>query len=259
MFFLEPALIALFGVCLLMVCVWAAHLRDEDASIIDPFWGVGIVLVGLLHAQAAGASLRGGRLLVALLTASWALRLAMHLRARHRVEGADRRYQVMREARGRSWWWQSLFVVFLLQAVLAWIVALPLIASMSGIVSITPLVALGLTVALAGLMYEAVADGQLARFKADPANEGKVMRTGLWATSRHPNYFGEALFWCGITLVALASGAWWSVLGLVLIVFMLLKVSGVSLTEQTIKERRPEYEDYVRSTSAFIPWKRRPR
>jgi len=253
MFFLEPAIIALLGVSLLMTCVWAAHLRDEDASIIDPFWGVAIVLVGGLHAVAAGAPLRGCRLLVALLATAWALRLAMHLRARHRVEGADRRYQAMREARGSAWWWQSFFVVFLLQAVLAWVVALPLLASMAGRVTLSPLFMVGFLVALVGFGYEAVADGQLARFKADPSNRGKVMRSGLWATSRHPNYFGESVFWLGIALTSVSSGAWWGLLGFALILFMLLRVSGVSLTEATITERRPEYAEYIRTTSAFFP------
>ncbi|MDG1490820.1 MAG: DUF1295 domain-containing protein, partial [Planctomycetota bacterium] len=163
----------------------------------------------------------------------------------------------MREARGGAWWWQSFFVVFLLQAVLAWIVALPLLASMSGSVSVSPLGALGLLIAVAGFGYEAVADGQLARFKSDRSNQGKVMRSGLWGTSRHPNYFGEAVFWAGITLVSISSGAWWGLFGFGLIVFMLLKVSGVTLTEQTISERRPDYAEYVRNTSAFIPWPRR--
>lgn len=253
MFFLEPAMIALLGVCLLMTCVWATHLRDEDASIIDPFWGVAIVLVGGLHALAAGAPLRGARLLVALLASAWALRLAMHLRARHRAEGPDRRYQTMREARGAAWWWQSYFVVFLLQAVLAWIVALPLMASMAGRVSLSPLFLLGFVIALFGFAYETVADGQLARFKAEPSNRGKVMRSGLWATSRHPNYFGEAVFWFGIALTSVASGAWWGLIGFALILFMLLRVSGVSLTEETITERRPEYAEYIRTTSAFVP------
>jgi len=257
MFFIQPALIALFGVSLLMACVWAAHLRDEDASIIDPFWGIAIVLVGALHALAAGAPLRGARLLVALVALAWALRLAMHLRARHRAEGPDRRYQAMREARGKAWWWQSFFVVFMLQALLAWIVALPLIASMSGPVTLSPLSSIGLLVALLGFGYEAVADGQLARFKSEPANKGKVMQSGLWGTSRHPNYFGEAVFWMGVTLTGVASGAWWSLIGFALIVFMLLKVSGITLTEQTIAERRPAYADYVRDTSAFVPWPRR--
>ena len=79
------------------------------------------------------------------------------------------------------------------------------------------------------------------------------MRSGLWATSRHPNYFGESVFWLGIALTSAASGAWWGLLGFGLILFMLLRVSGVSLTEETITERRPEYADYIRTTSAFIP------
>lgn len=253
MIFLEPSLIALLAVSLLMTCVWAAHLRDEDASIIDPFWGMGILTVAVVHAVAAGAPLRGSRLMVALVAAAWALRLAMHLRARHRLEGRDRRYEAMRASRGASWWWKSLFVVFLLQAALAWVVALPLTASLAGDVAVGPLTVAGLIVAVAGLIYESVADGQLARFKADEENRGKVMRSGLWATSRHPNYFGEWVFWCGISLTALASGAWWSLAGLGLTLLLLLKVSGVSLTEKDIADRRPDYAEYVRSTSAFFP------
>lgn len=259
MIFFGPSLFALLAVSLLMICVWAAHLRDEDASIVDPFWGFGVLTVGLVHAQAAGAPLRGARLLVALLAAAWALRLAMHLRARHREEGRDRRYEAMRAARGPQWWWKSFYVVFLLQAGLAWVVALPLTACLAGTVVVGPLHLAGAVVAVSGLLFESVADGQLARFKADPANRGEVMRSGLWALSRHPNYFGEWVFWCGITLAALGSGAWWAGFGLAFTLLLLLRVSGVTLTEKDIEQRRPDYAAYVRATRAFLPLPKRPR
>jgi len=110
-------------------------------------------------------------------------------------------------------------------------------------------------------MFEAVSDWQLARFKADLANHGRVMNRGLWAYSRHPNYFGETLIWWGLFVIALATPyGWWALISPVVITFLLLKVSGVTLLEKDIVERRPEYREYLETTSAFIPWfpKRRP-
>jgi steroid 5-alpha reductase family enzyme len=120
---------------------------------------------------------------------------------------------------------------------------------------LTGLDLLGFLVWLTGFTFEAVADWQLSRFKADPANRGRVMKQGLWAYSRHPNYFGESLLWWGLFLIALATPyGWWALISPVLITFLLLKVSGVTLLEKDIVERRPEYREYLETTSAFIPW-----
>jgi steroid 5-alpha reductase family enzyme len=151
----------------------------------------------------------------------------------------------------------SLFTVFLIQAVLLWLVSL---AVQIGQISTTPahltgLDLLGSLVWVAGFTFEAVADWQLARFKADPANRGKVMNQGLWRYSRHPNYFGESLIWWGLFLIALATPhGWWALISPLVITFLLLKVSGVTLLEKDIVERRPEYREYLETTSAFIPW-----
>ena len=272
MFDTGAALIGLLAVALLMAVVWAVHLRDEDASIVDPVWGLAIWLVGIVHALGAGAPLRGGRLVVLLVAGAWAIRLAAHLHIRHSLQGEDRRYTAMREKRGAAWWWQSLFVVFLLQAVLAWVVALPLMAAMTGPRELGWLGWVGIAVALCGFFFEAIADGQLAAFKraedvrrtegaraenAAAAGERAVMDRGLWGHSRHPNYFGEAVVWWGLGLAGAAHGAWWCLLGPALITFMLLKVSGVSMTEADIAERRPAYRDYVQRTNAFVPGPRR--
>lgn len=258
---LEPALLALAAAALFMAVVWAVHLTDEDASIVDPLWGPAIVLVGVVHAVASDVPLVGARLLALLAAGAWALRLAWHLARRHAAVGEDRRYRKMREARGARWWWQSLFVVFLLQAALAFIVALPLMVAATGAPALGAVGALGLAVFLFGFLFEAVADGQLSRFKSSEDSAGRVLDTGLWRLSRHPNYFGEAVVWWGLGLVALDLGrgahAWWALLGPALITFLLLKVSGVTMTEADIAERRPEYRDYVRRTNAFLPGPRK--
>lgn len=254
---LTPALLALGAALLFMAVVWAVHLGDEDASIVDPLWGPAIVLVGVMHALASGAELVGARLSILLLACAWAARLAWHLARRHAATGEDRRYRKMREARGARWWWQSLFVVFSLQAVLAWIVALPLMVGATGAGTLGVVGVLGVLVFLGGFFCEALADGQLARFKARAESAGQVLDTGLWRYSRHPNYFGETVVWWGLGLVALDLGhgaaAWWALVGPAAITFLLLKVSGVTLTEADIADRRPEYRDYVRRTSAFVP------
>lgn len=254
---LTPALLALAAALLFMAVVWAVHLGDEDASIVDPLWGPAIVLVGVVHALASGAELVGARLSILLLAGAWAVRLAWHLARRHAATGEDRRYRKMREARGARWWWQSLIVVFALQAVLAWIVALPLMVGATGAGTLGVVGVLGVLVFLGGFFCEAIADGQLARFKARPESAGEVLESGLWRYSRHPNYFGEAVVWWGLGLVALDLGqgaaAWAALAGPATITFLLLKVSGVTLTEADIADRRPEYRAYVLRTSAFVP------
>jgi len=145
-------------------------------------------------------------------------------------------------------------VVFWLQAVLLWLVSMPLLAAVVSTRPLGPWDWLGGIVALVGLTLEAVADAQLSRFKKDPASKGRVLDTGLWRFSRHPNYFGDAVFWWGLGLVALGGGAWWSLVGPVVMTVLLLKVSGVTLLEEGLRRSRPGYEEYVRRTSAFVPW-----
>jgi steroid 5-alpha reductase family enzyme len=193
--------------------------------------------------------------LVVVLASVWALRLSLYIAARNAGRGEDYRYRKWREAGGSNFWWISFFKVFLLQAVLAWIVASPLLAAQtnSGAQSMAWLVMTGALLWFFGLIYEAVADRQLQRFKNDPNNQGQVLRRGLWSLSRHPNYFGEFVLWWGIGLVAAAVGGPLALLGPALLTFTLLRVSGVAMLDRELVGRRPGYEQYIDETPAFFP------
>jgi steroid 5-alpha reductase family enzyme len=233
-----------------MLALWMLSLALEDSSIVDIFWGPGFVLVAWVVALQEGWSERGA--LATGLVTVWGLRLAVHLAVRNIGKGEDPRYQAMRRARGPAWWWKSLFIVFAFQGVLIWVVSLPLQQAIvrGGALGIVD--ALAIAVFVAGLYFETVGDWQLVRFKAQPANRGRVMDQGLWRYTRHPNYFGDFLVWWGLYGLALAAGAWWTVVGPLVMSFLLLRVSGVTLLEQGMRSR-PGYEDYVRRTSAFFP------
>jgi steroid 5-alpha reductase family enzyme len=253
----------LLAAVLFMGCVWLLSLPARNASLADIFWGPGfVVLAWLSFAQTDGYL--GRKLLLALLTTAWGFRLFLHITWRNWGQGEDRRYQAWRAKRGASFWWVSLFTVFLTQAVLLWLVSLAVqIGQLSpSPARLTSLDLLGALVWAVGFSWEAVADWQLARFKADPGNRGKVMNRGLWAYSRHPNYFGESLIWWGLFLIALATPlGWWALVSPLVITFLLLRVSGVTLLEKDIVERRPEYREYLETTSPFLPWfpkKKRP-
>ena len=241
-----------------MLVLWLVSLRRQDASVVDAWWGPGLALLGWTAVATAGPSPRG--LLLAALASAWGLRLGVHLLRRWRAHGEDRRYAAMRAAHGPRFRWVSLGTVFLLQWALQWVVALPLQAgaALGGGAPLGPLDALGAVVFGAGLAFEALADAQLKRFLADPASRGRVMDRGLWAWSRHPNYFGDFTAWWGLGLVALGAGAWWALLGPAALSLLLLRVSGVKLLERSIGDRRPGYSDYAARTNAFFPRPPRP-
>jgi len=246
-----------FGaVVALMTGVWLISLVKTDASIVDVFWGLGFVLVAWLTFVKTDGYL-GRKLLLTLLTTIWGLRLAVHILMRNWGHGEDRRYQAWRAQHGERFWWVSLFTVFGLQAVLLWVISIVL---QTGQISPVPnrlgwLDGLGTIIWAVGFGFEALADWQLARFKTDPANQGKVMKRGLWGYTRHPNYFGECLVWWGLFLITLATpDGIWSMISPIVITVLLLKVSGVTLLEKTILDTRPEYAAYMKTTSRFFPW-----
>ena len=250
---LHVALTGLGVVLGAMTLLWVVSVLRRDASIVDPFWGPGFVLVTFAYLAADGRWGDRG-LLAAVLVTAWAGRLGYHLLKRNLREGEDARYRKWRGEWGAAWPLRSLLTVFWLQALLLWIVSMPLLGSVRSTAPLGVPDLVGTVVFLVGLTVESVADLQLARFKADPAHRGRVLDSGLWRYSRHPNYFGEFVLWWGLWIVAAAGGAAWTVVGALTISFLLLRVSGVTLLEESLKETKPEYAEYARRTSAFVPW-----
>lgn len=242
------------AVAVLIVVTWLVGLWMRDSSVIDPIWGPAFVLVALVAALTGdGDSSRRWMLLG--MTAAWGLRLGWHLTRRKLAEpGEDRRYRAMREAHPTDFALWSLRSVYLVQGLLVLVISLPLQVAANREAGLSWAIAPGVVVYLVGLLFEAVGDEQLRRFKADPANRGRVMDRGLWRYTRHPNYFGDACVWWGLWLVALpAGGTWWTFVAPVVMTVLLVRVSGKGLLERDIAERRPAYADYIRRTSGFLP------
>ncbi len=240
----------------MMTLGWLVSLLCRNVTVVDSLWGLGFVLITWI-AYALSEGFAGRNTLIAVLVSLWGLRLSIHLSARNWGKGEDPRYGEWRRKSGERFWLMSLFKVFLLQAVFLWTISLVLQIGQSAPQPdrFTWLDVLGAAVWAVGFFFEAVADWQLARFKADPANRGKVMDRGMWAYSRHPNYFGEFLIWWGLFLITLsATGSWWTVISPLIVTAVLLKMTGIPLTEENTAKTRPGYKDYVKRTSAFFPW-----
>ena len=239
-----------------LLALWVASLVKRDVSIVDVYWGPGFAVIANLSARLAVGGAPGRRALVALLTTIWGLRLGAYLCWRNWGTPEDFRYAAMRRRWDDRFPLASLGTVFGLQAVLMWVVSLPVqVAALAPVpAALGPLDGLGVVVWVVGLAFEAVGDAQLARFKADPANAGRVMERGVWAWTRHPNYFGDACVWWGLFLIACATpGGAWTLPSPILMTFLLRRVSGVPMLERSLAKRRPGYADYVARTSAFLP------
>jgi steroid 5-alpha reductase family enzyme len=245
-------------IAVLALLTWLLSLRLGNVAIVDSLWSLMLLLAGWGYAFGAHAfadpSTRTS--LVLGLTTVWALRLSLYITWRNWGHGEDRRYQAIRARNQPHFALKSLYLVFLLQALLAWIVSLPLLGAVAPRGSAAALGALdgaGATLWLLGFVFEAGGDWQLARFKSRPDSAGRVMDQGFWRLTRHPNYFGEFCIWWGLYLLALSAGAWWTLPGPLLMSVLLLRVSGVTLLERDIGERRPQYAEYIRRTNAFFP------
>jgi steroid 5-alpha reductase family enzyme len=250
----EAGAIGLIVILAAMTVVWAVSLALHDVSIIDMCWGPGFVLLAALYCGMLDALQPRYLLLVSLVTI-WGVRLGVHIFSRH--DGEDHRYAAMRRARGPSFAWTSLFYVFWLQAVILWFIALPLLAGADrggpAVMTVNDLV--GFALFVIGFGFEAIGDYQLRVFRTNPANRGKVLDTGLWRYTRHPNYFGDAVLWWGLFVIATSvPGAWRTALSPALMTLLLLRVSGVTLLEKSLRISKPGYEAYVRRTPAFFPW-----
>ena len=237
----------------LMFALWLLSLLRKDASIVDPFWGAGFVVIAWVTSMLVESQSDRSWLLVAL-TTIWGLRLTGFLLWRNLGKPEDYRYAEMRQKHGQRFPIVSLMTVFMLQGVLMWLVSWPVqFGQMSVAASFGLLDAAGVVLWATGMLFETVGDYQLSRFKSDPSNRGQVLDTGFWRYTRHPNYFGDFCVWWGLYLIAASAGVWWTVVGPLLMSYLLLRFSGVSLLESTIVDRRPSYRSYIERTNAFFP------
>lgn len=253
---LESYIVAGLVVLAAMTLLWIISLALRNSSIVDIFWGTGFVITTWVYFAFSPEGYPLRKLLLSSLVTIWGLRLSLYILWRNWGKEEDFRYRKWREEAGGQWWWRSLFKVFLLQGLLLWIISTPLLAAQHSPSPdrLTWLDFVALAVWLLGFFFEAVGDFQLASFKAKPENKGKVLRKGVWRYTRHPNYFGDAAQWWGYFLFALAAGAYWTVFSPLIMTVLLMRVSGVTLLERTLKETKPGYKEYVESTSAFVPW-----
>ncbi|MCX7836322.1 MAG: DUF1295 domain-containing protein [bacterium] len=244
--YLEIAIVVVY-----FTWIWFLSVFKKDVSIVDIAWGIGFLLLALLHFLLQPPTLRGT--VVLLLTSIWAVRLSGHIYLRHRGKPEDARYRKWREEGGSSWWWQSYFRVFLLQAAILWIVARPLAVSISAASTAWQLWdSLAVLLWAIGFGFELIGDCQLVRFLKQP-DRPPFLRTGLWRYTRHPNYFGEAVLWWGFGLFAVSVGEVWALVSPILITVLLRFFSGVPLLETSMMKKEG-YADYCKTTNAFFPW-----
>lgn len=249
---MTPGLIAFGLIAGLSFATWLVSLRKHDVSIVDGMWPVFIAAAGVVY-SVTPLRLEPRGAIALLLLLAWAVRLCLHITVRNHGAPEDRRYQKIRANNQPNFGFKSLYLVFGLQAVLAWIVALPFMATAAGTSGFGVLDACGAALAAFGIAFESVADWQLERFRKRADSRSRVLDTGLWRYSRHPNYFGECCVWWGFGLLALGAGGWWGLVSPLLMTVLLLRVSGVTLLESDMAERRPGYARYVSATNAFVP------
>jgi len=246
---------SLFLILSMVSILWIISVALKNVSIVDLFWGAGFVVINTFYFFNTDTT--PAKIVLLVLVAIWGLRLSIYLAWRNIGKGEDFRYREFRRQYGeKNYWWISFFQTFLLQGILMWVISLPLLGI--NLNSISPnlevLDFVGIFVWLIGFVFEAGGDFQLARFRKDITNKGKVLDTGFWHYTRHPNYFGDSAVWWGYGLLCVSTGSYWYVTGSVLMTLLIIKVSGVALLEKSLKEAKPQYHDYIRKTSSFIPW-----
>jgi steroid 5-alpha reductase family enzyme len=256
MSFIQIWLLALLVILVLMTTLWIFSVVYKNVSIVDLFWGIGFILVSAVYFKCTDGNDTRKTILMILVTI-WGLRLSGYLAWRNIGKGEDFRYRQFRQTYGEHrYWWISYFQTFLSQGLLMWLISAPLLGAQFlgkgneiGLLDFA-----GLILWLTGFIFEAVGDYQMARFKTNIQNKGKVMDNGLWRYTRHPNYFGDSSVWWGYGLICLSAGSYIPIVGSILMTILIIKISGVTLLEKSLKENRPGYKEYIEKTSAFIPW-----
>jgi steroid 5-alpha reductase family enzyme len=256
MAFLEIYAVVAGVILACMVTLWVVSLALRNSSIVDIFWGTGFVIATWVYFSLTPDGFAARKWLLSILVTLWGLRLSLYILWRNWGKPEDFRYQTWRKEAGGMWWWRSFFKVFLLQGLLMWGISVPLLGAQISATpdSLTLLDLAAILVWAVGFLFEALGDLQMARFKANPANKGKVMNTGVWRYTRHPNYFGDAAQWWAYYLMAAAAGGFWTIFSPIIMTTLLMRVSGVTLLEKSLKETKPGYKDYMETTNAFVPW-----
>jgi steroid 5-alpha reductase family enzyme len=254
--FFELYLIGLGTIMAMMAVLWGLSLILKDSSIVDIFWGAGFVVSGWLFFVLTPDGFLTRKLIITTLVTIWGLRLSIYIGWRNIGKGEDYRYAKWREEAGSHWWWRSFFKVFFLQGIIMWVVSAPLLAAQiaPNPDRLTWLDYIGVVIWVVGFYFEAIGDWELARFKANVENKGKLLTSGLRRYTRHPNYFGDAAQWWGFYLIAVSAGGWWIFFSPLVMSIFLRFVSGVTLLQKNLKDTKPGYEEYMRRTNAFIPW-----
>ena len=240
----------------LMTFLWILSVYLRNVSIVDLFWGLGFIIVNALYIFSSEAiNLR--QIVLFVMVAIWGLRLSIYLAWRNIGKGEDFRYREFRRKFGEyNYWWISYFQTFLLQGILMWIISVTLygVSMSSNETSLNIIDFTGILIWIIGFIFEAGGDFQMAKFKMNLVNKGKVLNTGFWRFTRHPNYFGDAAVWWGYGLLCIASGSPWYIIGSIIMTLLIIKVSGVALLEKTLKNQKPEYFAYIQKTNSFFPW-----
>jgi steroid 5-alpha reductase family enzyme len=232
---------------------WTLSLRNNNVTVVDSLWGMFFLIVTVLSFYLfALPSWRS--LLLLVLVILWSCRLSFYLHVRNHNKAEDLRYQAIRQRNEPNFRIKSVYLIFMFQAVLAWVIALPLFVAMQSLNPLNLIDVLAVFLWVIGMSFQVIGDAQLARFKSKPENKGKVLNTGLWRYTRHPNYFGESCIWLGYGLLATAAGYAWALLPALFMIYLLVKVTGAALLEQDIAQRRPAYQHYTKTTNGFIPW-----
>ncbi len=235
------------------ILCWLYSLVHNKVDIVDTLWSLMFLVSTFIYLSSIENP--GARSWIVLtLVLLWSLRLAFHLYIRNAGKPEDRRYQEIRKNNEPGFKVKSLYIVFLLQAVLAWVISAPLLFAVDSSIGLSWIDVFAVVLWLTGFLFESLGDRQLASFQRKPDASTRVLNTGLWRFTRHPNYFGEFCIWWAFYLFAFSAGAWWTIYAPLLMTFLLLRVSGVSLMEDKISHRRPGYAEYIRQTNAFFPW-----
>ena len=239
-----------------MTFLWLLSIFLKNVSIVDIFWGLGFIIVNTFYFCSLH-EIYTRHILVLILVSIWGLRLTIYLANRNIGKKEDFRYQEFRKRYGiNRYWWVSFFQVFLLQGFLILIISLPLLGASFYTKSndLMGLDYLAILIWVIGFIFESIGDFQLSKFKSNPNNKGKVLDKGLWKYTRHPNYFGDTFIWWAYAIFSVSAGSYWPIIGSVIMTILIIKVSGVSLLEKTLKNKKPGYEEYIRKTNSFFPW-----